>query len=79
MKNQKINNKPYDEEILLVNLPVYLKNDIDALEEGLKNKVSYVDSLINEVQGSANSACVDGRISEEQRDYIFKKYVYEEE
>ena len=72
-------NKPYDEEILLVNLPKFLDNDIKALEEGIKNKVSYVDCLINEVQGSANSACVDGIISEEQRDYIFRKYVYEEE
>jgi len=34
--------KLYNEEILLINLPPYLKKDIDALEEGLKNKVSYM-------------------------------------
>lgn len=69
----------YNEELLEVGLPEFLKKDIDDLKEGIKNKVSYVDCLINEVQGSANSAYVDGIISKKQCDYIFKKYVYGEE
>jgi len=46
------------------------------IKEGIRNKVSYIDCLINEVQGSINSAFVDGDITEEQCDYLFKKYVY---
>ncbi len=34
-------------------LPKQLQQDIDALEEGVKNKVLYVDCLQNEVQSSA--------------------------
>ena len=47
-----------------------------VIKEGKRNKVSYIDCLINEVQGSINSAFVDGDITEEQCDYLFKKYVY---
>ena len=63
------------EELLEKNLPKYLENDIKNLKEGIKNKVSYIDCLINEVQGSVNSAYVDGDISEEQCDYLYKKYI----
>ena len=63
------------EELLEKNLPKYLENDIKSLKEGIKNKVSYIDCLINEVQGSVNSAYVDGDISEEQCDYLYKKYI----
>ena len=63
------------EELLEKNLPTYLENDIKNLKEGIKNKVSYIDCLINEVQGSVNSAYVDGNISEEQCDYLYKKYI----
>ena len=65
-----------DKTYLEKNLPKYLEDDIKRLKEGIKNNVSYVDCLINEVQGSANSACVDGDITEEQCDYIYKKYIY---
>ena len=41
-----------------------------------KNKVSYLDCLINELQGSVNSAFVDGDITEEQCDYFYRKYIY---
>ncbi len=67
-----------DKTYLEKNLPKYLEDDINRLKEGIKNNVSYVDCLINEVQGSANSACVDGIITEEQCDYIYKKYIYPE-
>lgn len=70
------NKKVYSEEILEKGLPVYLERDIKNLKEGIKNKVSYVDCLLNEVQDSINCAVIDGDISEEQCDYLYKKYVY---
>lgn len=56
-------------------LPNYLENDLKNLKEGIKKKVSYVDCLINELQGSINSAFVDGDITEEQCDYLYKYYI----
>ena len=56
-------------------LPVYLENDLKNLKEGLKNKVSYIDCLIDELQGSVNSAFVDGDITEEQCDYLYTYYI----
>lgn len=35
-------------------IPEMLQRDIDALEEGVKNEVSYVDCLQDEVRGSAH-------------------------
>lgn len=64
-----------NKEILEKCLPSYLENDIKNLKEGIKNNVSYLDCLINEVQGSVNSAFVDGDISEEQCDYLYEKYI----
>ena len=46
---------------------------LKKLKEGIKNKVSYLDCLINELQGSINSAWVDGDITEEQCDYLYEK------
>lgn len=66
----------YDEEILEKCLPTYLENDLKNLKEGIKNKVKYLDCLINELQGSVNSAFVDGDITEEQCDYFYRKYIY---
>ena len=34
-------------------IPKMLQKDIEALEEGIKNKVSYVDCLMDEVRGSS--------------------------
>ena len=68
-------NKEPREEILEKCLPPYLENDLKNLKEGLKNKVSYIDCLIDELQGSVNSAFVDGDITEEQCDYLSKKYI----
>lgn len=67
--------KPYNEEILEKCLPEYLEKDLQNLKEGIKNKVSYLDCLVNELQGSVNSAYVDGEISEEQCDYLYEKYI----
>lgn len=65
-----------DEKILEIGLPPFLENDIKALKEGIKNNVKYIDCLINEVQGSVNSAWVDGLISDKQKDYLYKKYIF---
>lgn len=46
------------------------------VKRGYKNKVSYLDCLVNELQGSVNSAFVDGDITEEQCDYFYRKYIY---
>lgn len=67
--------KIYREELLEIGLPSYLENDLRNLKEGIKNKVSYIDCLLNELQGSVNSAFVDGDISEEQCDYLYEKYI----
>ena len=66
----------YKEEILEKCLPKYLENDLKNLKEGIKNKVSYLDCLIDELQGSVNSAWVDGDITEEQCDYFYRKNIY---
>ena len=66
----------YNEEILEKCLPTYLENDLKNLKEGIKNKVKYLDCLINELQGSVNSAFIDGDITEEQCDYFYRKYIY---
>jgi len=64
-----------NKEILEKCLPIYLEKDLNNLKEGIKNNVSYLDCLIDELQGSINSAYVDGEISEEQCDYLYKKYI----
>ena len=66
----------YNEEILEKCLPKYLEEDLKRLKEGMKNKVSYLDCLVNELQGSVNSAFIDGDITEEQCDYFYKKYIH---
>ena len=69
-------NSKYNEDILEKCLPKYLEEDLKKLKNGIKNKVSYLHCLINELQGSVNSAFVDGDITEEQCDYFYKKYIY---
>ena len=66
----------YEEEILDKCLPKYLERDLIALKEGIKNKSKNLDCLYNELQGSINSAIVDGEITEKQCDYLYNKYIY---
>ena len=66
----------YNEEILEKCLPKYLEDDLKNLKEGIKNKVSYLDCLVNELQGSVNSAFIDEDITEEQCDYLYRKYIH---
>jgi len=72
---EKNKSKIYNEEILEKCLPEFVERDLKNLKEGIKNKVSYLDCLVNELQGSVNSAFVNGAISEEQCDYLYKKYI----
>lgn len=67
-----MNSKKYLEK----SLPVYLENDLKKLKKGLKEKTKHLDCLYNELQGSINSAFVDGEISEEQCDYLYDKYIW---
>lgn len=66
----------YNEEILEKCLPEYLKRDLENLKDGQKNNSRYIDCLLNELQGSINSAFIDGDITEEQCDYLYRKYIY---
>ena len=64
-----------NEKILEKCLPKYLEEDLKKLKKGIEENVSYLDCLIDELQGSINCAFVDGEISEEQCDYLYKKYI----
>ena len=66
----------YNEKVLEKYLPKYLEEDLKRLKEVIKNKSKHLDCLINELQGSVNSAWVDGDITEEQCDYLYKKYIH---
>ena len=68
-----------EKRYLEVNLPAYLQHDIDTLKVGLVEKPLYLDCLLDEVQGSINSAEVDGLISSEQAAYLRAKYLWETE
>lgn len=56
-------------------IPEMLQRDIDALEEGVRNEVSYVDCLQDEVRGSAHGV-TDGEdgLTEEQAEEIIDYY-----
>lgn len=62
-------------ELFELAMPQYLKNDIDALKEGLRIKSTLLDCLWGEVYGSINSAFYDNEISEEEAAYLRKKYL----
>lgn len=75
MYNLDTNGKPLNKNYLEMNLPSYLQHDIDALIEGKKKQVLYIDCLLDEVYSSINSAYYDGKITEEQVFYLRKKYL----
>ena len=68
--------KPTDRSYLEVNLPPYLQHDIDALKVGLKQDISYLDCLYDELYGSINSAEWDDEITHEQAMYLREKYLW---
>lgn len=64
-----------EQNLLERGLPVYLQKDIDAWIEGEKINSSVLDCLYGELYGSINSAYWDKEITEEQKDYLFHKYL----
>lgn len=67
-------------EYLEINLPEYLKEDIENLQEGRRQNMDLrLDGLYNEVQSSINIAFYSGIIDEKQADYLRRKYLYQEE
>lgn len=54
-------------------IPEMLQRDIDALEEGVKNEVTYVDCLQDEVRSSAHGVVGDG-LTDDQADEIIDYY-----
>jgi len=65
----------HSEEMYEKCIPEYLRKDLENYKEGLKNNSKYLDCLLNELQGSVNSAVVDGEITEAQCDYFYRKYI----
>ncbi len=63
--------KIYDDDNSIKFLPLYLKKDIAALEEGIKTNSHLLDCLYNEVQGSINSAFYE----KEQAVFLRRKYL----
>lgn len=56
-------------------IPEMLQKDIDALEEGVKNNVSYIDCLQDEVRSSAHGVTdYDGGLTEDQAEEIITYY-----
>ena len=56
-------------------IPEMLQRDIDALEEGVKKEVSYVDCLQDEVRGSAHGVTGgENGLTEEQAEEIIDYY-----
>lgn len=56
-------------------LPLYLKNDIFALQEGRKNNSPLLDCLYCEVQGSINSALYSNEITKKEANFLREKYL----
>ena len=63
------------EEIWEMTLPRYLRNDIKAYVQGIKENSSLLDCLWGEVYGSINSALYSYEISDEQARCLRNKYV----
>ena len=56
-------------------LPRYLRNDIKAYVQGIKENSSLLDFLWGEVYGSINSALYSYEISDEQARFLINKYL----
>jgi hypothetical protein len=53
-----------------------IQADIDALEAGLADpNCTCVDCLLNELQGTINSFAINGDISDELADYLWRVYI----
>lgn len=71
--------KPADKAYLETNLSPQLTKAIKDYEQGEKDKVSYMDCLWGELYGSINADFWSDCLTEEQANYLRKKYLYGEE
>ncbi|NLK37782.1 MAG: helix-turn-helix transcriptional regulator [Epulopiscium sp.] len=71
--------KPADKTYLETNLSPQLTKSIKDYEQGEKDKVSFMDCLWGELYGSINADLWAGCLTEEQANYLRKKYLYGEE
>lgn len=65
-----------DAELFERELPAALQHDLDAYKQGLQKRVSHLDCLWGELYGSINASQWDHSITEEQADYLRKKYLF---
>lgn len=56
-------------------LPEYFIHDIKALDQGIKDKVSYIDCLLDEIQGSINMLYYDNYINWEESEELRRIYL----
>jgi len=70
--------KPKDKSYLETNLSETLGGALRAYVQGEKEEVLHLDCLWNELYGSINADLWVGYITEEQADYLRKKYLYGE-
>ena len=71
--------KPINKEYLETGLPESLQHSLDEFIQGEKEQVSHMDCLWGELYGSINACQWDGRITQEQADYLRKKYLFGDE
>lgn len=67
--------KPEDSSYLEMNLSLHLSKSIEEYMLGKKNQVSYLDCLWGELYGSINADFWSGVISQEQAEYLRRKYL----
>lgn len=67
------------EDLYEVGLPKYLKDDIERVIKGRKDKDILLDCYLDELYGSINSAYYSDEITKEQADYLRYKYLFEKE
>lgn len=71
--------KPADKAYLETNLSLQLTKAIKDYEQGEKDNVSYMDCLWGELYGSINADLWSDCLTEEQANYLRKKYLYGEQ
>ena len=59
-----------------IDLPAAIQKDIDAYLEGIRNQVTYLDCLWDELYGSINASQWGCEITKEQSDYLRQKYLF---
>ena len=72
----KYTGKPLDQSYLELNLREHLQKAIKEYIEGEKKNVGHIDLLWGELYGSINADYWAGIITEEQANYLRKKYLF---